>query len=68
MKYQPAGNRILDCPLKILLQCYIETGTGHKALVLENVMMMMMMMMMMHSFVITVVGLCVGEMRNSKRI
>jgi hypothetical protein len=29
MKYQPAGKRNPGCPFKSLLDCYIETGTGH---------------------------------------
>jgi hypothetical protein len=39
MKYQAAGNRNQGRPLKRLLGCYIETGTGRDACVLESITM-----------------------------
>jgi hypothetical protein len=31
IKYQPEGKRNPGCPLKTLLDCYIQTGECHKA-------------------------------------
>jgi hypothetical protein len=45
MKYQAAGNRNQGRPLKRLLDCYIETGTGRDACVLESMTMKTMMVM-----------------------
>jgi hypothetical protein len=46
MKYQPVEKRDAGRPLKRLLDCCIETGTGHGAKVDDSMMMMMMMMIM----------------------
>jgi hypothetical protein len=49
LKYQPGGNRKPGCPLKRLLDCYIEIRAGHKALVLESITMVMMTVTKVHS-------------------
>jgi hypothetical protein len=41
MKYKPGGKRKPGCPLKTLLDCYIEIRPGHKALILESITMKM---------------------------
>ena len=57
-KYQAAGNRNQGRPLKRLLDCYIETGTGRDACVLESMTMKTMMVVALsirhgHVFVVS---------------